>query len=172
MSFPPRKPCDFPSLSIAFFLRFFKEKNVPTAVWLATGAFATENRGDSRLRFLVLSGWEWKTQTLLLLACFPLLERKTARFLLYDVFFSCHVAHHDNHPDESLIADMSVQIGDIEEKTSMILRWAYPVIQCMLSCPSLGSRGSVLLRRLDNLNVACQCKPIQTTVSSDPTLEN
>ena len=29
----------------------FREKNVPIAVWLATGLFATENCGDLRLRF-------------------------------------------------------------------------------------------------------------------------
>ena len=37
---------------------FFEENKHPTAVWLATGTFATENRGDLRLRFLVLSGEE------------------------------------------------------------------------------------------------------------------
>ena len=52
----PRKPCDF-SLrrKIASDCDFSKGKNVPAAVWLATGTFATENCGDLRLRFLVLS---------------------------------------------------------------------------------------------------------------------
>ena len=35
---------------------FSKKKKRPIAVWLATGTFATGNRGDLRLRFLVLSG--------------------------------------------------------------------------------------------------------------------
>ena len=56
----PRKPCD---LSLrwkitghwdAILFAIFWGKSIPTAVCLATGAFATENRGDLRLRFLVL----------------------------------------------------------------------------------------------------------------------
>ena len=40
-----------------FFLAFFfQKKQGKIRVWLATGTFATENRGDLRLRFLVLSG--------------------------------------------------------------------------------------------------------------------
>ena len=38
-----------------FSLRCLEGKAVFTAVWLATGMFATENRGDLRLQFLVLS---------------------------------------------------------------------------------------------------------------------
>ena len=42
-------------LAIAILPRFFKEKNVPTAVWLATGTLATENCSYLRLQFLVRS---------------------------------------------------------------------------------------------------------------------
>ena len=35
-------------LAIAVLSRFLEEESVPTAVWLATGTFATENRGDLR----------------------------------------------------------------------------------------------------------------------------
>ena len=38
------------------FCDFLRTNNVPTAVLLSTGTFVTENRGDMRLRFLVLSG--------------------------------------------------------------------------------------------------------------------
>ena len=59
-SFPPNSlavfPCDGKSLAIAILPVIFKEQGAPTAVWLATGTFATANRGDLRLRFLVLSG--------------------------------------------------------------------------------------------------------------------
>ena len=34
---------------------FFEGKSAANTVWLATGTFATENRGDLQLRFLVLS---------------------------------------------------------------------------------------------------------------------
>ena len=37
------------------FLFLFFGGGGPTGVWLATGTFATENRSDLRLRFLVLS---------------------------------------------------------------------------------------------------------------------
>ena len=48
--------CDEKSQAIASLFAMFEEKSVPTAVWLATGRFATENRDDLRLRFVVLSG--------------------------------------------------------------------------------------------------------------------
>ena len=51
-----RAPCVGNSQEMPFCLCFSEARSVPIAVWLATGAFATENRGDLRLRYLVLSG--------------------------------------------------------------------------------------------------------------------
>ena len=58
---PHREPCDvFLRRKVAsdcdIFCDFSTTKRAPTAVWLATGTFATENQGGLRLRFLVLSG--------------------------------------------------------------------------------------------------------------------
>ena len=41
------------------FCDFFEAKSVLIAVWLATGTFVTEDRGDLRMRFLVLSVLKW-----------------------------------------------------------------------------------------------------------------
>ena len=54
------KPCDFSlrrriTSDCDSFSDSFEEKSIPTEVWLATGTFATEDRGGLPLRFLALS---------------------------------------------------------------------------------------------------------------------
>ena len=65
---------------LRFCFRSFRGKNVSTAVWLATRAFATENRGDLRLRFLALSA-------LKIGYCFAhhLVVKKFVRFVLHNL---------------------------------------------------------------------------------------
>ena len=63
---------------LRFILRFFEEKSVPTSVWQATGTFAIENRGDLRLRFLVLSGRDSDVFSDLVRTCLRIWCRQSA----------------------------------------------------------------------------------------------